>query len=188
MKKKKYSDRVPVGKKTKNYINNEDLMKAIINHQTLCKKHKKEERTPPTPSDYIGKCILDICNRLSTRYNFINYSYRDMMVGEATERCIKAINNFDIKKSNKAFTYLTYVAFHAMQHVINIEKHQNYIKHKHSMTVTSRENPDGLPHDTARNEVSDRIIAEYEEKMLTKANKSATLPKKVKEKKVSTNV
>jgi hypothetical protein len=165
------------GKKPINYINNADLLVAIVEHQKAVKKHEKAGTIPPPPPDYIGKCILQICNKLSTRYNFVDYSYRDLFVGEAIERCVMAIRTFDAKKTTHAFNYLTMVAFRAMQKVINVEKHQNYIKHKYfASTFASPGNLEGEPHDVQDDDYTNRIISEYEEKLQAKKNKEG--PKK----------
>ena len=167
---KKYRNRIPVGTKVnKNYINNDDLYAAICTYQKLVRKCVREKTEPPPPPDYIGKCILQICNRLSTRYNFVDYSYRDLFVGEAVERCVMAIKTFNPKKTDKAFNYLTMVAYRAMQKVINVEKHQNYIRQKYLMsTIPNAGNVDGMPHDIQDNDYAIRIISEYEDKLAKK--------------------
>lgn len=165
-------------KKPVNYINNTDLLEAITKYQKLVRKHKKDGTEAPPPPDYIGKCILQICTRLSTRYNFVDYSYRDLFVGEAIERCVMAIKTFNPKKTDKAFNYLTMVAYRAMQKVINVEKHQNYIKHKYfAATITSPGNIDGMSHDIQDNEYTTRIITEYEDKLEAKKQKETTKKK-----------
>lgn len=119
---------------------------------------------------------MKICHGLSTRYNFVNYSYRDLFVSEAQERCIMAIKTFNLEKSDKAFTYLTYVAFHAMQKVINDEKKYNYTKHKYFQSQYT------MSEDMANqelNEVSDRIIDEFETKAAAKTTKPLTKATKV---------
>jgi hypothetical protein len=164
--------KAPVTKKPVNYINNADLLAAIVAYQKLVRKHAKAKTEPPPPPDYIGKCILQICTRLSTRYNFVDYSYRDLFVGEAIERCVMAIKTFNPKKTDKAFNYLTMVAYRAMQKVINVEKHQNYIKHKYfASTMINTGNIDGMQHDVQDNEYTTRIISEYEDKLQDKKNK-----------------
>lgn len=161
---------------TKNYIDKEALQTALVEYQKVVKKHAKSGTEPPSPPNYIGHCILQICTRLSGRYNFADYSYRDLFIGEAIERCVMAIKTFDPKKSkSNAFNYFTMVAFRAMQKVINTEKHQNYIKHKYfadtflstgNITDESR-----MPHDVQDDDYTNRIIAEWEEKMLKKKQK-----------------
>ena len=45
-----------------------------------------------------SECIYKIATRLSTRPNFINYTYRDEMICDAIENCIQYIGNFNRRK------------------------------------------------------------------------------------------
>lgn len=83
-------------------------------------------------SDEVCISISKIANKLSYSRNFINYSYREEMVGDAIEKMVKTIQNrvykYDPTKTGKngkkgnAFMYFTKVAYHAMVNRIKIEK------------------------------------------------------------------
>ena len=174
-----------VKKKTVNYLNNDDMVKAIIEWQAACKIAKKNGTEEPRQSDYIGRCILLICNGLGSKGNFAGYSYRQEMVGDAIEWCTNAVKSFDptrvgpkTGKTNNAFNYLTMVAYHAMQRRINIERKQNATKHKnyqHQHFIEEagvvRTINDMNSKDWSNNEVSNRTIAEFEEKYMNPAPK-----------------
>ena len=65
-------------------------------------------------SNYIGECIYKIATRLSTVFNFINYTFtRDEMICDAIENCIQYIGNFNVEKSNNAFAYITQICYYA---------------------------------------------------------------------------
>ena len=66
------------------------------------------EETPPV-TDYIGECFLKIAQHLSFRPNFINYSYKEEMIGDGIENCLQYVNNFDPEKSKKPFSYFTQI-------------------------------------------------------------------------------
>jgi hypothetical protein len=51
-----------------------------------------------------------ICNKLSTKPNFMGYSYRDEMIADAIENCVAAAHSFDPEKSNNPFAYFTQIA------------------------------------------------------------------------------
>ena len=85
---------------------------------------------PPVIPDYVGACLLKIANRLSTKPNFINYTFREEMVSDGIENCINYINNFDPKKSKNPFAYFTQIIYYAFLRRIQKEKKQLYIKHK----------------------------------------------------------
>jgi hypothetical protein len=155
-------------KKAINYINNGDLVLSIVEWQKSCEGLDKDDW--PILPDYIGKAILMIAGKLGSRGNFSGYSYRDEMVSDAIESCLKAVKNFDAAlvgpktgKINNAFNYLSMVAFRAMQRRIIVEKAANATKHKNFL---HHHILDGL--DASDTEVSNRIIAEFEEKHLQK--------------------
>lgn len=167
-------------KKPVNYINNDDLVKAILDWQFKCRDADQIGKEWPRQSDYIGRCIMQICNGLASRYNFANYSYRDEFVDDGIEACVNAIKSFNIEKTNKAFVYLTMVAFRAFQRRIIFERKQNAVKHKnfqHNFTLAAL---DGRLVDSGMqpNEYSNRVIDEYETKhMQPKAPVAKKKPK-----------
>jgi DNA-directed RNA polymerase specialized sigma24 family protein len=79
-------------------------------------------------TEYIGECIYKIATRLSTRPNFINYTYRDEMICDAIENCIQYIGNFNPEKSSNAFAYITQICYYAFLRRIQKEKKQVFIK------------------------------------------------------------
>ncbi len=71
-----------------------------------------------------------IARRLSTKPNFVNYSYREEMISDGVENCICYIDNFDPLKSTNPFAYFTQIIYYAFLRRILKEKKQLYIKHK----------------------------------------------------------
>jgi hypothetical protein len=94
------------------------------------KKAKKANLPLPPVTDYIGRCFLAIAERLSYRPNFINYPYREEMVGDGIENCLMYAANFDPSKSKNPFSYFTQIIYYAFVRRIQKEKKQNYIKFK----------------------------------------------------------
>ena len=64
----------------KHYVNNKDFYEAIIAYKVV----RVENPTARIPN-YIGECIMKICERLSRNRNFIGYSFRDEMVADGIE-------------------------------------------------------------------------------------------------------
>ena len=107
-----------------NTINSEpDLINSV-------KQAIKDGKEPPRVSEYIGECIYKIATRLSTKPNFINYSYRDEMICDGIENCLQYINNFNPEKSQNAFAYITQIIYYAFLRRIQKEKKQTHIKNK----------------------------------------------------------
>ena len=87
------------------------------------------EVIPPIP-EYIGECFYKIATHLSYRPNFINYTYREEMIGDGIENCVQYIHNFDPNKSNNPFAYFTQIIYYAFLRRIQKEKKQLEIKTK----------------------------------------------------------
>jgi len=112
------------------YVDNKQLYKCIVAYRESVLDARDKGLPRPLIPNYIGECILMIANRLSTKPNFINYSYREEMVSDGVENCICYIDNFDPVKSDNPFAYFTQIIYYAFLRRILKEKKQTYIKHK----------------------------------------------------------
>tara|TARA_B100001750_G_scaffold92616_1_gene73090 strand:- start:349 stop:873 length:525 start_codon:yes stop_codon:yes gene_type:complete len=112
------------------YVNNKEFTAAIIKHNEACKEAIANDEEKPRVTEYIGECIYKIATRLSTKPNFINYSYRDEMICDGIENCLQYINNFNPEKSQNAFAYVTQIIYFAFLRRIHKEKKQAAIKQK----------------------------------------------------------
>jgi DNA-directed RNA polymerase specialized sigma24 family protein len=112
------------------YVNNADLLKALIEYRTKKAEAAADGKSKPLVSDYIGECILKIATRLSHKPNFINYSYREDMILDGVENCIQYIDNFNPERSSNPFAYFTQIIYYAFLRRIAKEKKQSYIKGK----------------------------------------------------------
>jgi len=112
-------------KPKKNYINNSDFLKALVDF----KERKVNNPNEPIPN-YIGECFMKIAEGLSHKPNFINYTYRDEMIGDGIENCLMYFDNFNPEKSKNPFAYFTQIIYFAFLRRIQKEKKQTYIKYK----------------------------------------------------------
>jgi len=112
------------------YVDNKQLYACIVDYRERVLAAKENGTERPIIPNYIGECILMIANRLSTKPNFINYSYREEMISDGVENCICYIDNFDPLKSTNPFAYFTQIIYYAFLRRILKEKKQVYIKHK----------------------------------------------------------
>ncbi len=116
-------------------------------------------------SEYIGNCILLICNGLAKKSNFCGYSFIDEMISDGIENCIMALNSFDVNNPKKnPFWYFSKVAYWAFVRRIQTEKRQQYIKHKNIQSYYLA----GRVEEIEDNELSDKVISEFEEKIKAK--------------------
>ena len=117
-------------KMSTHYVDNKQLYVCIVEYRQKVLEAKEKGTPRPQIPNYVGECILMIANRLSTKPNFINYSYREEMISDGVENCICYIDNFDPLKSTNPFAYFTQIIYYAFLRRILKEKKQLYIKHK----------------------------------------------------------
>lgn len=79
--------------------------------------------------DKLGESIFKIAKGLSYAPNFINYSYKDDMVGDAIVKMFSALRSkkFNLETGNNPFSYFTTIAFHAFINRIKKEKKQRQV-------------------------------------------------------------
>jgi hypothetical protein len=112
------------------YVNNAELLKAIIEHRKSLKHAKKNKLQPPEVNEYVGTCFLKIAEHLSRKPNFMAYTFREDMISDAVENCIQYVNNFNPAKSKNPFSYFTQIIYFAFLRRISKEKKQLYVKYK----------------------------------------------------------
>jgi hypothetical protein len=76
-------------------------------------------------SDELASMVSKIANKLSYASNFVNYTYREEMVGDGIVRMFKALmaKKYDREKGTNPFSYFTRIAFNAFRNRIKKEKH-----------------------------------------------------------------
>ena len=99
--------------KEKHYVNSKEFLEELSQY------YKTDEVT-----DTLAGMITKIANGLSYAPNFINYSYKDEMVGDAILKMFSALKNkkFNLDSGNNPFSYYTTIAFHAFINRIKKEK------------------------------------------------------------------
>ena len=123
-------------KKSQHYVNNKEFLAAMTDYKNAVKKAEVNNKERPRVSNYIGECLMKIAVHLSHKPNFVRYTYRDEMVMDAVENCIKAINNYNIEAATRtgkpnAFAYFTQISYFAFLRRIAKEKKQQDIKMKY---------------------------------------------------------
>ena len=74
--------------------------------------------------DELATSVYKIAVGLSYSPNFINYSYKDEMIGDAVVKMIAAVKNkkFNLESTSNPFSYFTTIAYHAFINRIKKEK------------------------------------------------------------------
>ena len=117
-------------KKTEHYVNNKELLEALIVYRTKVAAAKEAGLPKPRITNYLGECFLKIATHLSYKPNFVNYMFREDMISDGIENCVQYIHNFDPEKSKNPFAYFTQIIHYAFLRRIQKEKKQLEIKTK----------------------------------------------------------
>jgi len=123
-------------RKSIHYVNNAQFSQAVVDYVGHLEECRKDEITLPKVPDYIAQCFLRIAEGLSHKANFIRYTYREEMVMDAVENCLKAISNYNLEAATRtgkpnAFAYFTQITWFAFLRRITKEKKQQEIKMKY---------------------------------------------------------
>ena len=123
-------------KKSIHYVNNAQFSQSVVDYVGKLEECKKEQIPLPKVPDYIAQCFLRIAEGLSHKANFIRYTYREEMVMDAVENCLKAISNYNLEAATRtgkpnAFAYFTQITWFAFLRRITKEKKQQDIKLKY---------------------------------------------------------
>ena len=117
-------------KKSEHYVNNKQLLEALIVYREKVAHAKENDLPKPRITNYLGECFLKIATHLSYKPNFVNYMFRDDMISDGIENCVQYIHNFDPEKSKNPFAYFTQIIHYAFLRRIQKEKKQLEIKTK----------------------------------------------------------
>lgn len=123
-------------KEKPHYVNNRQFSESVVEYCTNLKEAREKKVPLPIVTDYIAGCFLKIAEGLSHKSNFVRYTYREEMVMDAVENCLKAIENYDIEAATRsgnpnAFAYFTQISWYAFLRRIQKEKKQQDIKLKY---------------------------------------------------------
>jgi len=123
-------------KEKPHYVNNRDFSEAVYDYAKEALVARTNETPLPIVTDYIATCFIKIAEGLSHRPNFVRYTYREEMVMDAVENCLRAIGNYNIEAATRtgkpnAFSYFTQICYFAFIRRITKEKKQQDIKFRY---------------------------------------------------------
>lgn len=112
------------------YVNNEEFLKILNAYIEKREEYKQKNLPPPMIPEEIGKIFIQIANKLSNRYNFNGYTYKDEMISDGILNAVEAIDSFDPNKSSNPFAYFTQIIYWAFVRRIEKEKKESSVKEK----------------------------------------------------------
>lgn len=121
----------PKAEKSKHYVSNPDLLKSFKDWYAALEVAEKSGNPEPPMPNKIGLAFLQIANNLAKKSNWIsNTKWKEEMVGDAVENCIRYARNFNPNITSNPFAYFTQISYYAFLRRIKVEKKEDYIKHK----------------------------------------------------------
>jgi hypothetical protein len=123
-------------RKPQHYVNNREFSQAVVDYVERVNEAEAAGESIPIIPDYIAQCFLKISEGLSHKPNFIRYTYREEMVMDGVENCLKAITNYNIDTATRtgnpnAFAYFTQICYYAFLRRLSKEKRQQDIRFKY---------------------------------------------------------
>lgn len=163
-----------------NYVDNKKMYDVLVEYLEAVKSAKSLNLPAPPIPEYLGECFLLIATKLSHRFNFSAYTWREEMISDSLENVIMYLHNFDPSKSKNAFGYFGKIIWWAFVRRINKEKSQLYIKYK--MAEQSTIHDTLYSHDSneehfipayidLENDSMTKLVREFEENLSAKKKK-----------------
>lgn len=124
-------------KENNHYVNNQEFSQAVVDYVREVERAEKfNYNYIPVVPDYIAKCFLNISTGLARKPNFSQYTFKDEMIMDGVENCLRAIRNYDIEAATRsgkpnAFGYFTQIIYYAFLRRIQRENRQQDIKLKY---------------------------------------------------------
>ena len=116
--------------KKAHYVDNKQLYAVMVEYKKAVNDSEQSGDMKPQIPNYVGRCLLQIANRLATKPNFANYTFKDDMISDGIENCLQYMYNFNPDKSKNPFAYFTQIIYYAFIRRIQKEKKQIQIKSK----------------------------------------------------------
>ena len=134
---------MPKRNKANDYIDKAKFSNAVEDYVCLYHKYVNEGKTGdelPRISDYIAECFMLLAENISHRPNFVGYTYREDMVMDAFENCLRYVHNYNPNAETKsgkpnAFGYFTRICYFAM--VRRIKKENAFLDFKKTLIEKS---------------------------------------------------
>jgi hypothetical protein len=132
-------------RKSVHYVDNKKFLQAIIDYRKQLKEAREKGIPEPQFPEYIGECLLKIATGFSTKPSYVNYSFREEMIMDGVENCIKYFEGFDPEYNSgvegapppNPFAYFTTTIYRAFLRRIKEEEEERYALYSNfSETIT----------------------------------------------------
>ena len=164
------------------YVNNKEFTQAVVDYAKEAQEAKAAGKPAPMVTHYLAECLLKMNEGLSHKSNFVRYTYREEMVMDGVENCLKALANFDGSAATRggnpnAFGYFTQIAWFAFLRRIAKEKKQQDVK----MKFIAESNLDEFMADAAEDPEVAKIVQSFVDDLRRRIDEVKEKDNKVKE-------
>jgi hypothetical protein len=124
-------------RKSIHYVDNQKFYREIVAYKQKLAEAEEQGLEEPRIPEYVGECIYKIAEKLSTKPCFINYSYREEMIGDGIENCILYFKDYNVDFGQNPFAYFTQIIYYAFLRRIGKEEKNRYTVYKHFQEMMS---------------------------------------------------
>lgn len=117
-------------KKKNIYLDKKEFYQAIADYRKKCLDAEQEGKPKPPIPNYIGQSLTKLAEKIATMPCYMNYSYKEEMIGDGIINCIEYFDRFDPERSKEAFSYFTQVIIYAFWRRIYKENKNRYAMYK----------------------------------------------------------
>ena len=170
-----------MSKSTAHYIDNKKFFQAMKDWKDEINAAEAAGNPKPKCTNYLGECFVKISNHLAYKSNFVNYTFRDEMILDGIENCLRYADRFNPEKSNNPFAYFTQITYYSFVRRIKKEAKQSETKLRYLQSIDLQQLLDEIEGDSGNYEylnwVQEQLDANAKER--EELNKSATkMPKR----------
>lgn len=153
------------------YVSNKEFYQVMLRYRDDLEA--ADQASPPPIPSFAGDAILKIARNLSNKSNFFNYPFKEEMIGDGVENCIKYFNSFNPDKSTNPFSYFTRVIYNSFLQRIEKEKRALYVKYKETerfnmMSSLSVDDSEIIKSSEGSSDNASTFIRDFEEKRFKK--------------------
>ena len=84
--------------KNAHYVDNKKFFTEMKKWKIEWDAAVADKRSTPQCPNYLGECFVKISNHLAYKSNFVNYTFRDEMILDGIENCLRYADRFNPEK------------------------------------------------------------------------------------------
>jgi hypothetical protein len=169
-------------KKTKNahYVDNKKFYAAMKEWKAEWDEAVAKGDPKPQCPNYLGECFVKISNHLAYKSNFVNYTFRDEMILDGIENCLRYADRFNPEKSDNPFAYFTQITYYSFVRRIKKEARQTETKLNYFQNIDLQQLLDEIEGDGHNYEYLTWVREQVDNNMKEKAQLDSIIPEAAK--------